>query len=45
MNGRPRCVVAKTIRSKDVSFIEDRVKWRHKSPSPEQVEFAFEEMA
>ncbi|MGA2487692.1 MAG: transketolase, partial [Roseiarcus sp.] len=33
MNGRPRCVIARTIKGKGVSFIEDRVEWHHKVPS------------
>lgn len=45
MNGRPRCVIAKTIKGKGVSFIEDRVEWHHKAPSPEQVELALKELA
>jgi transketolase len=45
MNGRPRCVIAKTIKGKGVSFIEDRVEWHHKAPSPEQVELALTELA
>ena len=43
--GRPRCVIANTIKGKGVSFIEDRVEWHHKVPSPEQVELALKELA
>jgi transketolase len=43
-NGRPRCVIAKTIKGKGVSFIEDRVEWHNKAPSPEQVELALKEL-
>ena len=32
--GRPRCIIANTIKGKGVSFIEDRVEWHHKVPSP-----------
>jgi len=42
--GRPRCVIAKTIKGKGVSFIEDRVEWHHKVPSPEQIELALKEL-
>src|SRR3954469_17209281 len=28
--GRPRCVIARTIKGKGVSFMEDRVQWHHK---------------
>ena len=43
--GRPRCVIASTVKGKGVSFIEDRVEWHHKTPSPEQVELALKELA
>ena len=39
------CVIANTIKGKGVSFIEDRVEWHHKVPSPEQVELALKELA
>jgi transketolase len=42
---RPRGVIANTIKGKGVSFIEDRVEWHHKVPSPEQVELALKELA
>ena len=42
---KPLCVIAKTIKGKGVSFIEDRVEWHHKVPSPEQVELALKELA
>lgn len=34
---RPRCVIARTHKGKGASFMEDRVEWHHKVPSPEQV--------
>jgi transketolase len=43
--GKPLCVIARTIKGKGVSFIEDRVEWHHKVPSPEQVELALKELA
>ena len=43
--GRPRCIIARTIKGKGVSFIEDRVEWHHKVPSPEQIELALKELA
>jgi len=42
--GRPRCVVAHTVKGKGVSFIEDRVEWHHKVPSEAQVKQALEEL-
>jgi len=43
--GMPRCVIANTIKGKGVSFIEDRVEWHHKVPSPDQVRQALAELA
>ncbi|MGH3169435.1 MAG: transketolase [Trebonia sp.] len=43
--GRPRAVIANTVKGKGVSFIEDRVEWHHKVPTPEQVRLALEELA
>jgi len=43
--GRPLCAIAHTVKGKGVSFIEDRVEWHHKTPSPEQVELALQELA
>lgn len=44
-DGRPRVLIAKTIKGKGVSFIEDRVEWHHKVPNPEQTQQALEELA
>lgn len=44
-SGKPRCVIARTIKGKGVSFMEDRVEWHHKVPTPEQVEQALAELA
>jgi transketolase len=43
--GRPRAVIANTVKGKGVSFIEDRVEWHHKVPTPDQVRLAMEELA
>jgi transketolase len=43
--GKPRCVIARTIKGKGVSFMEDRVEWHHKVPSPAQIEQALIEVA
>jgi transketolase len=42
---QPRCIVARTIKGKGVSFIENRVEWHHKVPSLEQVQLALKELA
>jgi len=44
-NGKPKCVIAKTVKGKGISFIEDRVEWHHKVPSVEQIELALKELA
>lgn len=43
-SARPRCVIASTVKGKGVSFIEDRVEWHHKVPTPEQVAQALGEL-
>ena len=43
--GQPRCVIARTIKGKGASFMEDRVEWHHKVPSSEQVEAILAELA
>jgi transketolase len=44
VGGKPRCIVARTVKGKGVSFIEDRVEWHHKVPSAEQVAQALLEL-
>ncbi len=41
---RPRCLIARTIKGKGVSFMEDEVVWHHKVPSGGQVDAALEEL-
>lgn len=43
--GKPVGIIANTIKGKGVSFIEDRVEWHHKVPTPQQVTEALEELA
>jgi len=43
-DGRPTCVIARTVKGKGVSFMEDRVEWHHKVPSGEQVVTALHEL-
>jgi transketolase len=42
---RPRCLIAHTIKGKGASFMEDRVEWHHKVPSPAQILQARAELA
>lgn len=44
-DARPTCVIARTIKGKGVSFMEDRVEWHHKVPSAEQIVQALGELA
>jgi len=43
-NGRPHVVIARTIKGKGVSFIEDRATWHHKIPVGDQITKAIEEL-
>jgi len=44
-NGKPRAIIANTIKGKGVSFIENRVEWHHKVPNKEQIAAALQELA
>jgi transketolase len=41
---RPHAVIARTIKGKGVSFIEDQPAWHHKIPVGDQVRQAIEEL-
>jgi transketolase len=42
--GKPSCVIARTVKGRGVSFMEDRVEWHHKVPTREEVDRALEEL-
>jgi transketolase len=42
--GRPRAIIANTIKGKGVSFMENGVEWHHKVPSAAQVDAALKEL-
>jgi len=42
---RPTCVIANTTKGRGVSFMEDRVEWHHRVPTPAQIELAAAELA
>lgn len=44
-DGRPRCVIAHTVKGRGVSFMQDRVEWHHKVPTVDQLAAALEELA
>ncbi|MET3133349.1 transketolase [Oxalobacteraceae bacterium GrIS 1.11] len=43
--GKPRAIVAHTVKGKGVSFMENQLAWHYKSPSTEQYEQAMAELA
>lgn len=45
VKGRPTMVVAKTVKGKGVSFMEDQVDWHGVAPNAEQVKKALAELA
>lgn len=42
--GKPTCIIAKTIKGKGVSFMENQVGWHGKAPNEEQYKMAIEEL-
>jgi transketolase len=42
--GRPRAIIANTIKGKGVSFMENGIEWHHKLPSADQLKAALEEL-
>ena len=45
IKGKPTCIIAKTIKGKGVSFMENKVEWHGKAPNEEQYLKAKEELA
>ena len=43
-NGKPHVIIAKTIKGKGVSFIEDQPAWHHKIPVGDEIAHAIEEL-
>ena len=43
-DARPRAIIARTIKGKGASFIEDDNNWHYRSPSAEEVEVAAKEL-
>jgi transketolase len=42
---QPTCVIANTVKGKGISFMEDRVEWHHRVPTPEQTAAGLAELA
>ena len=45
IKGKPTCIIAKTIKGKGVSFMENQVGWHGKAPNEEQYKIAMEELS
>ena len=41
---KPTCIIAKTVKGKGVSFMENQVGWHGKAPNQEQYEIAMREL-
>ena len=44
VKGKPTCIIAKTVKGKGVSFMENQVGWHGKAPNEEQYKQAMEEL-
>ena len=44
IKGKPACIIAKTIKGKGVSFMENQVGWHGKAPNDEQFKQAIQEL-
>ncbi len=44
VKGKPTCIIAKTIKGKGVSFMENKAEWHGKAPSEEEYKIAMEEL-
>ena len=44
IKGKPTCIVAKTIKGKGISFMENKAEWHGKAPNEEQYQSAIEEL-
>ena len=42
--GKPRCIIAHTVKGKGVSFIEGKVEWHYKYPNDEELRLALKEL-
>jgi transketolase len=42
--GKPSCLIARTVKGRGVSFMENRAEWHHKIPTAEQLRAALEEL-
>ena len=45
IKNKPVCIIAKTIKGKGVSFMEDKAEWHGKAPNEEQYKQAIKELS
>jgi transketolase len=45
VRGRPQAIVARTVKGKGVSFMEDRIAWHGKAPNQQEAEQALKEIS
>ena len=43
-HGRPKCIIAKTIKGKGVSYMENKVEWHYRTPLGKDFEIALKEL-
>lgn len=43
-NGKPKAIIARTVKGKGVSFVEGHGKWHHKIPTSEELELIYQEL-
>jgi transketolase len=43
--GRPSCVIARTLKGRGVSFMENRFEWHHRVPNDDELARALEELS
>jgi len=44
LNGKPKVIIAHTIKGKGISFMENKLLWHYKSPNREQLDLAINEL-
>ena len=44
MKGQPTAIIAKTMKGKGVSFMENNADWHGKAPNDEEFEIAMEDL-
>ena len=44
VKGKPTCIIAKTIKGKGISFMENKAEWHGKAPNDEEYKIAMEEL-